>query len=72
MLSCREETKLLSQALDRPLTFGERLRLVMHLIFCSGCRATEKHLAFLHAATRRLREQTVKQTSSSNHQGDSP
>ncbi|PKL61294.1 MAG: hypothetical protein CVU17_08170 [Betaproteobacteria bacterium HGW-Betaproteobacteria-11] len=75
MLSCREETELLSQALDRPLTFGERFGLVMHLIFCSGCRATERHLAFLRTATRVWREPHVSQpvVSPSNHdQGEPP
>ena len=56
MLSCREETELMSQGFERPLTLGERLGLRMHLFFCKGCRATQKHLAFLRTATRAWRE----------------
>lgn len=56
MLSCREETQLMSQKLDRPLSFGERFSLRFHLLFCKGCRATQKHLAFLRTATRAWRE----------------
>jgi hypothetical protein len=56
MLSCREETELMSQGFERPLTFGARLGLRMHLLFCKGCRATQKHLAFLRTATRAWRQ----------------
>ena len=56
MRSCREETELISQRLDRPLSFGEHFGLCFHLLFCRGCRATQKHFAFLHTATRAWRE----------------
>ena len=56
MLSCREETQLMSQRLDRPLSFGERFSLRLHLLFCRGCRATQQHFAFLQTATRAWRE----------------
>ena len=42
MLSCREETALLSQALDRPLRLHERFGMRLHLLFCKGCRATRR------------------------------
>ena len=56
MLSCREETELMSQRLDRSLSAVERFGLWFHLLFCKGCRATQKHLAFLRTATRAWRE----------------
>lgn len=56
MLSCREETALLSQALDRPLRLHERFGVRMHLLFCKGCRATLRHFMFLRTATRAWRE----------------
>ncbi len=56
MLSCREETQLMSQRLDRPLSLGERFGLRLHLLFCRGCRATQQHFAFLRTATRAWRE----------------
>lgn len=73
MLSCREETELMSQALDRPLSFGERFQLSMHLMLCKGCRATKKHLVFLHTATRAWREHHVPQSVPSQpNQGEIP
>jgi hypothetical protein len=54
MLSCKEATHLMSQDLDRHLARMERLGLWLHLLVCKGCRATERHFAFLHAAARRI------------------
>ncbi|MDD3379626.1 MAG: zf-HC2 domain-containing protein [Rugosibacter sp.] len=56
MLSCREETELMSQKLDRPLSFSERFGLQVHLLFCRGCRATQQHFNFLRIATGAWRE----------------
>lgn len=56
MLSCREETVLMSQSLDRSLSVRERFGLRLHLLFCKGCRATLRHFNFLQTATRVWRE----------------
>ncbi|MCA9290348.1 MAG: zf-HC2 domain-containing protein [Phycisphaerales bacterium] len=45
MLSCRRATQLISLGLDRPLTFGERCSLRLHLLICSACRCYRRHLA---------------------------
>lgn len=56
MVSCREATRLMSDALDRPVTLRERMGLRLHLAFCRGCRNFEKHMAFLRRACRSLVE----------------
>jgi len=38
MMNCKRATQLMSQKMDRPLTFKERLSLRFHLMICSGCR----------------------------------
>jgi Putative zinc-finger len=53
MLSCKESTRLLSQAQDRILTLPERLQLEMHLAICKGCRNYKGQLNFLREACRR-------------------
>lgn len=53
-LRCREAAQLSSQALDRNLSFGERVRLRAHLAICGGCTNFEKQLAFLRRALREL------------------
>lgn len=54
MLTCKEATHLISEALDRPLSWHERLRLRAHLAFCSGCQAFRQQLDFLRSASRRF------------------
>jgi predicted anti-sigma-YlaC factor YlaD len=54
MMSCKEATHLMSQDLDRHLSRMERFGLWLHLLVCKGCRATERHFAFLQAAARRI------------------
>lgn len=51
MLTCAEATRLASDALDRPLTGPQRLRLRVHLLLCSACRKFAKQLHWLQAAS---------------------
>ncbi len=54
MLSCREATRLLSEAQDRKLVLPEKLQLEIHLALCTGCRSYRKQMSFLRAACRQL------------------
>ena len=56
MLSCKEVTRLVSQGLDRELTFGERTSLRVHFVICKGCRNVNRQLAFLRRALKKLSE----------------
>lgn len=56
MLSCKEVTRLVSQGLDRELTFGERTSLRVHFMICRGCRNVNRQLAFLRRALKELPE----------------
>ncbi|MDN8033390.1 zf-HC2 domain-containing protein [Burkholderia vietnamiensis] len=49
---CKDVTRLLSDALDRPLTLHERMRVRMHLPGCGGCRAYRGQIAVLRVAAR--------------------
>ena len=55
MLSCKEVTRLLSQAQDRPLALGERVKLRLHLVVCTACTRFERQLAFMRMALARYR-----------------
>ena len=55
MLSCKEVTRLLSQAQDRPLAIGERVKLRLHLLVCTACTRFERQLAFMRTALSRYR-----------------
>lgn len=52
MLSCHESTRLLSQAQERRLTFGERAALRVHLAICVGCRNFSRQMDILHRVSR--------------------
>lgn len=48
MLSCKDATRLMSEAQDRDLAITETLGLEMHLLICSGCRRYREQMDFLH------------------------
>ena len=52
MLSCREISKLVSEALDRDLPWWQRLNLWLHLGMCRLCRGFRRDLVHLHEMTR--------------------
>ena len=54
MLSCKEASQLMSAAMDRRLSIGERLALRLHLMICLGCRRFQSQMDFLRAACRRF------------------
>lgn len=74
MLSCKEATALISQGLDRELTWRERVALSMHEAICAGCRATERQLRFLRTATAAWRNEHAISPDDvpSTQQGDTP
>jgi hypothetical protein len=55
MLSCKEATRLLSQAQDRRLSYGERIKLRLHLLACVACSRFSRQLAVLRDAVSRFR-----------------
>ena len=50
MPTCKQSAELMSQALDRHLDVGERLKLRLHLVFCNGCRNARRHFDFIREA----------------------
>ncbi|MDE3012354.1 MAG: zf-HC2 domain-containing protein, partial [Pseudomonadota bacterium] len=46
MLTCRDVTGLLSDGLERPLTWREKLSLRMHTLMCRSCRNYARQLPF--------------------------
>jgi hypothetical protein len=48
--SCREATRLQSEALDRPLPLRQRIGLRIHLVLCRWCKRYGKQIRFLRSA----------------------
>lgn len=55
LLSCKDVSRLLSQAEERPMTAWEKLRVKWHLAVCSMCRAFDRQMAFMREAMKRYR-----------------
>jgi anti-sigma factor RsiW len=53
-LSCKEASRLMSQAEDRELSQSERAALAAHLAICKACRAASDQMKQLRRALRRL------------------
>lgn len=53
MLTCKQAHRLLSEAQDRSLGWGERLALRLHLLLCDPCRRFRAQMGFLRRALRR-------------------
>jgi Putative zinc-finger len=58
MLTCKQASELLSQSLDRPLTWGERFRLRFHLLICKFCKRFWQQIFELRDAIRYQVKQT--------------
>ena len=56
MMNCKEVSRLLSESMDRKLSFWERIGLWFHLSMCKLCKGFSKDLQQLREAARRLAE----------------
>jgi hypothetical protein len=57
MLNCKEATQLISQSLDQPLTWSNRLKLKFHLLLCDACTRFNQQLHQLrHLLTNMIRQ----------------
>lgn len=44
MMNCREATRLMSDARERPLTVSEKLALRVHTALCGACRNFDRQI----------------------------
>jgi hypothetical protein len=56
VLSCKEVSRLLSEARERRLGLWERVELRLHLMMCAGCNNFRKQMDFISTAMRRFRD----------------
>ena len=54
MLSCKDVTKLVSEAMDRSLPLGKRIGVRLHLLICKFCARYERQLHLIRETARRL------------------
>jgi hypothetical protein len=49
---CNEVVRLVSEGMDRPLPFGVKLKLRLHLWICHACERYRRQLLFIRDALR--------------------
>lgn len=54
--TCKDVSKLATQAMDRPLSLREKLVMRLHLAVCQACRRFVRHVRFLRRASCRAGE----------------
>jgi hypothetical protein len=52
-INCRQASRLISDALDRPLSKSEYLRLRIHLFLCGNCSEFSRQLQLMQQAARK-------------------
>ncbi|MFW3614175.1 zf-HC2 domain-containing protein [Billgrantia antri] len=68
MIMCRRATELMSQRLDRPLRWSERLSLRFHLSMCGACCQCNRQFELLHRAGDRFTSASPADEPSSSNQ----
>jgi len=53
-LSCKEASRLISEGMDRHLSFREKIVLWLHVRVCDACSRFTKQLVFLRRALNAL------------------
>jgi hypothetical protein len=52
MCSCKRATELLGDAMNRKLSFGERVSLRFHLFVCGACRRYRQQIEIIRQALK--------------------
>jgi len=55
MLTCKQASQLISQSLDHPLSWVQRLQLRLHLLICTPCTRFRQQLKLLRRALQNIR-----------------
>jgi len=66
MISCKKASRLMSEGMDRSLSFKETLSLNMHLLFCTACKQVLKQLKGLRRLMRAYRSHLISKSTKSS------
>lgn len=59
-LNCEQSTRIVSDSLDRHLTFTERLAVRLHYIGCMSCRRFRKQIEFVRDSVQERETREIK------------
>lgn len=54
MLTCKQASQIISQSLDNPLSWSNRMKLKFHLFICDACSRFNQQLRLLNTAVKRI------------------
>lgn len=73
MMNCRQATRLMSDARERPLTLTERVALRLHTTLCSACRNFDRQVDLMgHMARVFARGDRTEAKKDSGQEADDP
>lgn len=58
MLTCKQASQIISQSLDTPLSWSDRMKLKFHLFICDACTHFNKQLRLIKNAIQRMKLET--------------
>lgn len=58
MLTCKQASQIISQSLDNPLSWSDRMKLKFHLFICDACTHFNKQLRLIKNAIQRMKLET--------------
>ncbi len=58
MLTCKQASQLISQSLDEPLSWSDRMKLKFHLFICNACTRFNQQLRLIKNAVLRIKSET--------------
>lgn len=72
MMNCKQTTRLLSDAQERPLSWSERLAVKLHISMCSGCRNFGSQMPSLRQIARAYAKSAVGEPEPSSDNPSTP
>lgn len=58
MLTCKQASQIISQSLDNPLSWSDRMRLKFHLLICNACNRFNQQMRLLNIAVKQVIQTT--------------
>jgi hypothetical protein len=63
LLNCKQASQIISQSLDNPLSWHDRMKLRFHLFICNACTRFSQQLRLIKKAIERMKIETENDTS---------
>jgi hypothetical protein len=58
LLNCKQASQIISQSLDNPLSWPDRMKLKFHLFICNACTRFNQQIRLIKDAVLRIKFET--------------